>query len=452
MIWFTGLALPAYLAALALIVSIAAVFMGLLHRTLTDARIPLWIALPVVWTALEWTRAHLPSTLAFPWLGLGTSLTGFPELVGVAELVGARGVTFWIALVNGILATALLRVREGLDWRRPAFATVVVLAVPMAWGVWRANTIEMRPAGRVAVVQPNIAEHLKLEAEVGLDSTFAALDRLMVDIEPGSASLVVLPEMALPIAPKAPAYGGEVRDLQQYSREVGAPIIFGAYGFVERDDGGATPYNSAFMVNPQGLTDFQYDKHHLVPVVERVPFVPMSLFRGFPFFGEYGVGEGWPLALVDETAYGVLICYESVFPEASRAFRRAGADVLINITNDAWYGREPLYSRTTALWQHPAHMVMRAIENRTGVARSANTGISLFIDPVGRVHRATRLFEEDVAIEEIVTTDVLTFYTRYGDLLGQASAALTLLVALWGIAESRRHKQSLSLDRPSQVV
>jgi len=97
-------------------------------------------------------------------------------------------------------------------------------------------------------------------------------------------------------------------------------------------------------------------------------------------------------------------------------------------------------------------MVMRAIENRTGVARSANTGISLFIDPVGRVHRATRLFEEDVAIEEIVTTDVLTFYTRYGDLLGQASAALTLLVALWGIAESRRHKQSLSLDRPSQVV
>jgi apolipoprotein N-acyltransferase len=452
LIWFTKLAILAYLAALALIVVITAIFMSLLHRAIKDLRAPLWVALPVVWTGLEWTRAHLPSTLAFPWLGLGTSLTGFPELVGIAELVGARGVTFWIALVNGLLASLVLSLRVRGPWKRYAVAAVTVLAVPMVWGVWRAGTLEMRPAGRVAVVQPNIAEHLKLDAKTGRDSTFAALDRLMPLIEPGSASLVVLPEMTLPVAPMAIAYGGDMYLLQRYSRETGAPLLFGAYGFVERPDGSALPYNSAFLMEPHGLSGFQYDKRYLVPIVERVPFLPMSLFRAFPFFGEYGVGEGWPLAQVDETAFGVLICYESVFPEASRAFRLEGADVLLNITNDAWYGREPLYARTTALWQHPAHMVMRAIENRMGVARSANTGISLFVDPVGRVHGATRLFVEGVAIEEVVTTDVITFYTRYGDLLGNAAAGATLLLLLWGVAVDRGRKVEPSLDPSPPLV
>jgi apolipoprotein N-acyltransferase len=134
----------------------------------------------------------------------------------------------------------------------------------------------------------------------------------------------------------------------------------------------------------------------------------------------------------------VLICYESTYPEGSRQFRRAGADVLLNITNDAWYGREPLYARTTALWQHPAHMVMRAIENRVGVARAANTGISLFVDPVGRVYNATELFEADIRIDRVQTTDVLTFYTRFGDLVGSGSAAAALLLLVASFSLGRR--------------
>jgi apolipoprotein N-acyltransferase len=133
---------------------------------------------------------------------------------------------------------------------------------------------------------------------------------------------------------------------------------------------------------------------------------------------------------VNGTDYGVLICYESSYPEGSRQFRLAGADVLLNITNDAWYGREPLYARTTALWQHPAHMVMRAIENRVGVARSANTGISMFIDPVGRVYNATNLFEPDIRSDVVLTTDVLTLFTRFGDLTGKGAAAAALILVL----------------------
>ena len=141
---------------------------------------------------------------------------------------------------------------------------------------------------------------------------------------------------------------------------------------------------------------------------------------------------------MDETAFGVLICYESTYPEAARGYRLDGADVLVNITNDAWYGREALYARTSALWQHPAHMVMRAIENRMGVARAANTGISLFVDPVGRITSATALFEEDVRVMEVRTSDVVTFYTRFGDLAGSgaAIAALLLTVASFGASRS----------------
>ncbi len=198
-------------------------------------------------------------------------------------------------------------------------------------------------------------------------------------------------------------------------------------------------YNSAFLMEPEGLADYRYDKRFLVPFVERVPFVPAEWFAGLQYFGGYGVGQGWPLASVDGIDYGVLICYESSYAEASRAFRREGADILLNLTNDAWYGREPFYARTTALWQHPAHMVMRAIENRMGVARSANTGISLFVDPVGRVHNRTELFEADLHVDTVVTTDVLTFYTRYGDLVGNGSAmaALVLLVASFYFSRRR---------------
>jgi apolipoprotein N-acyltransferase len=216
-----------------------------------------------------------------------------------------------------------------------------------------------------------------------------------------------------------------------------APILFGALGY-RGDLGGAfTPYNSAFVIESDGLADYEYGKRFLVPFVERVPLLPPEWFGRLDYFGGFGVGEGWPLARVNDIAYGVLVCYESSYPEASRRFRLEGADVLLNITNDAWYGREPLYARTTALWQHPAHMVMRAIENRIGVARSANTGISLFVDPVGRVYNATSLFTPDVRTDTVRTTDVVTFYTRFGDLMGNGSALAAVVLVLASAALSR---------------
>ncbi len=441
LIWFTDMAILAYLGSIVMLAGAAALFGWMLHRSVHQVRAPLWIALPVTWTATEWFRAHWPGPLAFPWLGLGTSLTGFPKLVGIAELVGARGVGFWLALVSGLLATLILRWRDPGPRLRFGAALVLVVVVPPSWGVWRADTLQMREAGRVAVVQPNIREDLKLSGEEVLDSTFAALDRLMRRIDPGSADLVVFPEVTFPVYLDVPnARADYVRSrVQSYSREVGAPILFGAIGSEPLPQGGYVPFNSAFLMKPQGLTDYEYDKRYLVPIVERVPLVPASLLRRLPYFGSFGVGQGWPLARVDETAYAPLICYESTYPEGARTFRREGADVLLNITNDGWYGRQPWYARTTALWQHPAHMVMRAIENRMGVARAANTGISLYVDPVGRVYDTIPLFQEGVRVSVVYTTDIRTFYTRFGDLVGNGSAIAALLLVIASMLLARRY-------------
>ena len=446
LVWFTSLAILAYFAALVGLVAIAVFFGWALHRSLHVVRVPLWLALPVTWTAAEWLRAHLPSTIAFPWLGLGTSLTGYPELVGIAELVGSRGVTFWIALVNGLIAGVVLALRAREGWLRRAAVAAMVTVLPMAWGVWRADTMETRDAARVVVAQPNIPEHVKLNTLAGLDSTFASLRILMPQIPPGSADLVVMPEVALRIFPESEQQAGWLYPIQEWSRFLGIPILMGALGFDGDLAGEFTPYNSAFVVDESGLWDYRYDKRYLVPFVERVPFLPPEWFGEFRYLGGFGVGEGWPMAEVNGTSYGVLVCYESSYPEGARSFRREGADVLLNITNDAWYGREPLYARTTALWQHPAHMVMRAIENRMGVARSANTGISLFVDPIGRVSNPIGLFEADVSAAVVQTTDILTFYTRYGDLLGSGSALGAVLLVLASMRLARPSLDPLESD------
>ncbi len=447
LIWFTWLAIPAFVGLMMMFVGLAAFFGWALHHFLHTARAPLWIALPIAWTAAEWFRAHWPSTLASSWLGLGTSLTGFPELVGFAEIVGARGVTLWLALVNGLIASLVLDLRARRGWGQKSLLILLAITMPMGWGLWRAETLQLREAGRVAVVQPNIPEHIKLDQRIAIDSTHASLNRLMQGIEPGSVDLVVMPEVTLPVFPKAEVHSGFVAPILNYARELGVPVVFGATGFTGDIYGEFTPFNSAFVMEPSGLTDFQYDKRYLVPFVERVPFLPDSWLTGLPYFGGFGVGSGWPLLKVNGSTYGVLICYESTYPEGARTFRLKGAEVLLNITNDAWYGRELFYARTTALWQHPAHLVMRAIENRMGVARSANTGISLYVDPIGRVHGQTDLFESDIRIDNVLTTDEITFFTRFGDLAGNGAAFAAFLLILASLKFSRR---SASLD-PSEA-
>jgi apolipoprotein N-acyltransferase len=235
---------------------------------------------------------------------------------------------------------------------------------------------------------------------------------------------------------------------QGLSREAGAPILVGAYGSDRRATGtvGAAEgagtrtrtFNSAFLLHPDGQAGERYDKQRLVPFIERIPFLDPARLPGLSDGSRrYAtLARGAPaaplmLATADgETRFGVLICYESAFHELARQARRAGAEFVVNITNDAWFGQGPGRTGTTALWQHPAHLVMRAIENRVGVARAANTGISLYVDPLGRTHQATRLAVPDVRVHTVLTTDSATLFTRWGDWLASLAAAAGLALVL----------------------
>ena len=441
---FTWWAVPAYLTVVMVLALGAGGFTWALHRLTHRRGIPAWLALPLTWTALEWLRAHAPGGLAFPWLGFGTSLTGYPELVGAAELVGARGITLWLALLNGLIAEAVraARARDGARMAaRWAAAFALVLAVPAAWGYWRARSLPVRAVGEVAVVQPNIAAQVRLDGGRSNDSTVASLTRLLPE---GDGLSTDLPEgdaisLDLVVWPEATFLGPIESDESLRERVLAvaekwtAPVVFGAIGERVTREGNPIPLNSAFLTGGNGrLTDFRYDKHRLVPLVEGLPFRPGRWREGGAGVDSYGRGVDWPLGRIrDGARFGVLICSESIYAGHARRFRLEGADFLLNLTNDGWFGREPRYTRTAALWQHPAHLVMRAIEHRIGIARAANTGFSLFVDPVGRIYGQTNLFQPAVRSETIYTSDVQTWYTRTGDVAGWMALLLTLgLVAI----------------------
>lgn len=453
LVFYTWLALLGYVITVVVLSLFLAVAGWAVHRLRSDRGIPLWLSLPVFWTAMEWLRGNL-GDLSFPWLGLGHSLTGFPALIGFAELTGARGVTVWLVAINGLLAEWWL---EG--WRRRrvsrSAALAVLVAVPVGFSLVRWATLETRPAARVVVVQPNIPEDLKLERRVAVDTSQKALAHLTeraLSEARGEVDLVAWPETALPVwLDLAPEWGPWAASV---ARRHDVALV---YGLVEVDvyaDGTYDYYNAALFIEDDGTVDGMYSKHHLVPMVERVPYIPIAWIRAarrsaargwslpllgdvgrfLQYFGGFGRGSTEPVFSAGG-GFGVLICYESTFPGLSRTYRRAGADFVVNLTNDAWYGRErPIWSRTSALYQHPAHLVMRAIENRIGVARSANTGISLFVDPRGRIYEATDLFEADARVADVLTTDARTLYTRIGDwpgTLAALGAALGLGLIWW---------------------
>jgi apolipoprotein N-acyltransferase len=464
LIYYTRLAILAFVVPVLILSGFLALVTLGTHRARRRLGWPVWIALPVFWTAMEWLRAHL-GDVSFPWMGLGDTLTGYPWLIGAADVVGSRGLTFWLVAVNGAVAGLWLARRSPESRRRgvlerpaPLVAVLVLLlTVPATYSLVRWMTLDLRPAARVVLVQPNIPEDLKLERGAAVDSTLLATNALLTGAlseEAGSADLIVLPETALPdfIDPiPSLRYPGRP-DLRawaaKWAERFDAPILFGGLGADDRGEGRYDHFNSAFYLGADGRQLARYDKKYLVPIVERVPFVNPGLFRNLRYFGGFGVGRKSPILATRDSRFGVLICYESIFTQLTRRYRRSGADFVVNITNDAWFGRaEPWWSRSSGLSQHPAHLVMRSIENRIGVARSANTGITEIVDPLGRVEARTELFVDAVLTGEVKTSDALTLYTRFGDVVGWTAAVCALLAA---IGAAYRRPEGDARGQPTQ--
>ncbi|MGH7531421.1 MAG: apolipoprotein N-acyltransferase [Gemmatimonadales bacterium] len=421
---FTPLSALGYLASLAVLaIFTAALFWFVIRLRLAAPAVPLFVVFPVAWTALEWLIGHL-GDVSFPWLGLGTSLADAPILVQWADLAGARGVTLWVAWCNVMLVEAAKDVRGVRYAVRRAAPVAVTILLALGYGAWRMRTLPMRDVGVVALLQPNEGFREKWEP-AHRDSVFTKLITMSrAALARGRPGLIIWPEAAVPdVITWHPAWEAQVTLL---ARESHTPILVGTI-YAERPwQQGDLYYNATLLVDSTG--DWRrhpiYAKHYLVPVTERVPFVPVRVFRAIPglarWSGGFARGQTLPLYEIGLGRFGVIICYESAFEDFPRRYRAMGADFLVNVTNDAWFGR------TTAPYQHASHLVLRAIETRMGVARAANSGISQFVDPLGRTFESTSLDSETTVIGMLRTSDVMTLHVRLGDWVGLLVVVLTL--------------------------
>lgn len=422
---YTKLAILGYIGAIIWLAPLVTLAIAVLYWVRRLTNVPMAIALPITWVALE-VALNYTSDLSFPWLPLGLATSRYPVLAQIAELSGVRGVSFWIAATNGLLADAWL-LRENRRAVAVRLAGVVaLLAAVLVYGTYRLRTVTLRPVAPIAVVQPNIPQEDKWQEEnqgriVGI---LTSLTR--EHLAGGDAGLTVWPEVALPgFMNDHPDWSDSLRALSQPS---GVPILFGVLDVTFHPDGSYDYFNAALLTDHRGRigSHLPYHKEFLVPVIERVPFVNPDWFKGLRYFGGYGRGDDPPPMVLPFGRIGTLICYESVFPQLSREYRRKGVDVLVNITNDAWFGR------SIAPYQHESHIAIRAIENRVGIVRSANTGISEYVDPLGRRHDPTPLFTREARTYLAETTDIVTPYVRWGDWLGAGSVVATVLALVAG--------------------
>jgi len=354
-------------------------------------------------------------------------------MIQISDIFGAYGVSFMIMQANSacfVVYRHLVGCRGdiGTVSRRVAVASssAVAAALILVWvyGMWRINgferLIDASPAEPVSIVQGNIDQDVKWDPAFQTDTTrkYLALSR-RVGKEP--SNLVVWPETATPFA-----YGYHPRLTGLVRRgiiDIGRNFLFGSLSF-RLADGRVEHYNSAYLIDRTGTAVDRYDKAHLVPFGEYVP-----LGKWFPFLGkivaqvgDFTPGERGKTIRWGKYRLGVLICYEGIFPDLARHMVRNGSSCLVNITNDAWYGR------TSAPYQHFSIAVFRAIENRRSLVRSANTGISGFVDPVGRILASTDLFVDDVLTRRVPLIDGITLYTRFGDMLPKACLAVMLVL------------------------
>jgi len=396
---------------------------------------PLWLALlaPAAWTALEFLRGNLLT--GFPWALLAHSQYRMLPLIQMVDLAGTYGLSFIICGVNTalfLITRSIIRISPAprLPWRYslPAgLAAALLLGCAWGYGHWRLGHWEQTAAAAagqrtVAVIQGNVDQGMKWD-EAFRQATIERYLRLTREAAAGNPDLVVWPETATPFY-----FGLETaptRAVLEGLLAIRRPLLLGSPA-VSRTAEGDRYYNRAYLLDGAGRIQSMYDKAHLVPFGEYVP-----LKRWLPFVGKMvaQVGDfhaGKPGAVIDweGVSLGIQICYEAIFPELARAQVASGAQLLVNMTNDAWYGP------TGAPHQLLAMTVFRAVENRRSLARAANTGISGFISPTGRILAPTALYQEAAVSRALPLVSSYSAYTQWGD---TAAYGCLIICALAGV-------------------
>ena len=439
---FGGLGVPVALLAAGLLVAYLSLFPAAFAVVLARLRKSLGVRGAVLCAAPVWVTTELGRQYlwdGFPWALLGYSQVTVLPIAQLASLTGVYGLSFLLALTSAAVALVILDSRKGvLDSRegklaaggrtRWAFAVAVALLVATCavWGRWRIADGSLARSGdpiRVAVVQGNVAQEEKWNPALRdqIIGRYVSMTRQAVE---QGARFVIWPESSFPVYFEEDLRGHVVRRL---AREAGITMLVGS-DQVERVRPDALAdaldnrfYNAAFLIKPDGSTAAVYRKMHLVPFGEYVPLQRLLFFVGpiVQAVSNFTPGERPVLLPVGDRPVSTAICYEVVYGNLIRRFVLDGSELLTTITNDAWYGW------SSAAYQHWDQAAMRAIENGRYLARAANTGVSGFVDPYGRVLQKSKLFEPAVLVGDVRLTRARTLYTRTGDLIAWLSAFAT---------------------------
>jgi apolipoprotein N-acyltransferase len=393
-----------------------------LTRRASDRGVSVLCSFPLLWVGGELIRSYLLT--GFPWADLGYSQYRTLPLIQISDLTGVYGVSFLVAFANVVLFRVWTWMREK-EANYPVLgflALLVLLGGSLGYGFNALNRVEQGAPQQVLLVQGNIPQDVKWDPAFQ-EATVSTYERLSRQGCRQAGTLVVWPESALPFYLQGePAYAARVQAL---AAELKSCLLTGSPAF-EKDGDLVRYLNSAFLISPTGAVVGRSDKLHLVPFGEYVPLASLLPFvnKLVAGIGDFSPGKG---ALPLETPagkIGVLVCFEGIFPEVARAYVQAGAGMLVNITNDAWFGN------SSAPYQHLSMTVFRAVENRVPLVRAANTGISSVIDSKGHIHGMTPLFEEATLQASVRRGEGGSFYTRHGDLFAVICLCASLLIVV----------------------
>jgi len=370
------------------------------------------VSAPFLWVAIELARTRLSG---FPWNLLGITQVDNIPLTRIATMAGVYGLSFEILLVNVAFSAAFLVHRSK---RKMLLIASLASALVLQAGRWVIPP--PLPADRTAVLLQQNLPVAETEAwtQEHFQNTLRDFSLLSLNPVPPPSrrpDLIIWPESPAPFQTNDPIFRNAISTLARQSQ---AWVVVGSIGI----DNPTTVFNSAALVSPTGEWDGRYNKIHLVPFGEYVPFRPVFSFAAglTQAVGSFTKGTSRLPLQAGDTKLGVFICYESIFPDEIRQLVAQGADVLVNVSNDGWYGDSGAWA------QHLNQARMRAVENHRWLLRDTNTGLTSSVDPYGRVVAHAERKTRTALAAPYGLTNVTTFYSEHGDWFAYLCAIISI--------------------------
>lgn len=406
-------------------------------------------AFPFIWILMEWLYAY--GEFAFPWLTLGNTQTYQLQKIQYIDITGVYGVSFWVILINILVFQLFFLTKKDQSTSRAVLlvAIVVLYVLPNLYGSKIASDYmnsDKHNEINIGIMQPNIDPWEKWEGSKTFEGRWRQVQYFLSVIGSkvnDSLDVVVLPESAILL--NLPAFPEQMNYVKNVIDSLNVSLISGyiRFQYYEPDNAPASSsivkgsnlrwdsFNSIFYAEPGEKSIQTYSKMRLVPFAERIPYAESVPFLIEPLRWGVGIsnwGKGKDSTIFSsnrlQTKFLAMVCYESIFPEFVGSFVSKGAEFLVFITNDSWWGN------TSGARQHHQYAVLRAIENRRWVVRCANGGISSFIDPMGNSYQDTEMYDAAFIHQRITPLKDKTFYSMHGDVFARICSIMAVVTII----------------------